>query len=90
MYYAADRDTAKRALADLRLARLGERAVTLASLQRLRNEVASERSDDVPRIQAWVSIRKLYEAYRSGADEDLKPLWQDAIARTAAWHESLR
>jgi len=90
MYYAADRETAKRALEDLRAARLGERAATLASLQRLRNEVASERTDDLPRIQAWVSIRTLYDAYKSGDEGDLKLLWQDAIARTAAWQESLR
>jgi len=90
MYFAADRETAQRALADLRTARLGERAETLASLQRVRNAVASERSDDLPRLQAWVSIRKLYDACRSGEVPDLKPLWQDAIARTAAWHESLR
>jgi len=90
MYYAADREKAKRALADLRTARLGEKAATLASLQRLRNEVASERTDDMARIQAWIAIRKLYEAFRSADQEDLKPLWQDAIARTTAWHDSLR
>lgn len=90
MYYAADRETAKRALADLRTARLGEKTAALASLQRVRNEVASERTDDMPRIQAWIAIRKLYEAFRSGDEEDLKPLWQDAITRTTAWHDSLR
>jgi len=90
MYYAADRELAKRAVTELRAARLAEGAATLAALQRLRNAVASERTDDIPRIDAWVSIRKLYDAYRSGAEEDMKPLWQDAIARTAAWHESLR
>ena len=90
MYYAADREKAKRALADLRTARLGEKAAALASLQRLRNEVASERMDDMARIQAWIAIRKLYEACRAADEEDLKPLWQDAIARTTAWHDSLR
>ena len=90
MYYAADRETAKRAVADLRMARLGEKAATLASLQRLRNEVASERMDDMARTQAWIAIRKLYEACRAGDQDDLKPLWQDAIARTTAWHDSLR
>jgi hypothetical protein len=90
MYYAADRETAKRALADLRVARLDEKAATLASLQRLRNAVASERTDDVARIQAWIAIRKLYEAFRSGEEGDLKPLWQDAITRTSAWHDSLQ
>ena len=90
MYFAADRQTAERALADLRTARLGERADTLASLQRVRNAVASERTDDLPRLRAWVSIRALYDACRSGEERDLKPLWQDAIARTVAWHESLR
>ena len=90
MYYAADREKAKRALADLRTARLGEKAATLASLQRLRNEVASERTDDLARIHAWVAIRKLYEAFKADETGDLKPLWQDAIARTAAWHDSLR
>jgi hypothetical protein len=90
MHYAADKETAKRALTELRAARLGDRTATLALLQRLRNEVASERTDDVPRIQAWVSIRKLYDAYKAGEETDLKPLWQDAIARTEAWHASLR
>ena len=90
MYYAADRETAQRALADLRMTRLDERAATLAALHRQRSEVASERSDDIPRLQAWVSIHRLYDAVKSGEDGDLKPLWQDAIARTAAWHQSLR
>jgi hypothetical protein len=90
MYYAADRETAKRALADLRMARGSEKAATLASLQRLRNAVASERTDDLARIQAWVAIRKLYEAFKTDGEGDLKPLWQDAIARTTAWHDSLR
>jgi hypothetical protein len=90
MYYAADRATAERALADLRMARGGERAATLASLQRIRNAVACERTDDVPRLQAWISIRRLYEAVRSDGEDDLKPLWHDAIARTSAWQESLR
>jgi len=90
MYFAADRLTAERALAELRNARLGERAEALASLQRVRNAVASERTDDVPRLRAWVSIRILYDACRSTEEQDLKPLWQEAIARTTAWHESLR
>ncbi len=90
MYYAADREVAKRALVDLRMARLGERAATLASLQRLRSEVASERTDDLARMQAWTSIHRLYEACKSRDEIDLKPLWQDAITRTAAWQESLR
>jgi hypothetical protein len=90
MYYAADRETAKRALADLRMARLGEKTTTLASLQRLRNQVASERTEDLARVQAWVAIRKLYDACKADEAGDLGPLWQDAIARTAAWHDSLR
>ena len=90
MYYAADRETAKRALADLRVARLADQAAALASLQRLRNLVASERTDDLARIQAWIAIRQLYEAFRSDAQGDLKPLWQDAIVRTTAWQDSLR
>jgi hypothetical protein len=90
MYYAADRETAQRALAELRAARGVDRAAALATLQRLRNAVASERTDDVPRIHAWVSIRRLYDACRTGEEGDLKPLWQDAIARTEAWHASLR
>jgi len=90
MYYAADRETAKRALADLRVARGSEKAATLASLQRLRNAVASERTDDLARIHAWVAIRKLYDACKADDAGDLKPLWQDAISRTSAWHDSLR
>jgi hypothetical protein len=90
MYYAADRETAKRALMELRMARLDQRAGTLATLQRVRNEVASERTDDLPRMQAWVSIRTLYDAFKSATEGDLKLLWQDAISRTAAWQESLR
>jgi hypothetical protein len=89
MYYAADRQTAQRALADLRLTRLEERAETLALLQRLRNAVACERTDDIPRLEAWVSIRRLYEAVKADED-DLKSLWQDAIAYTTAWRDSLR
>lgn len=90
MYYAADRETAKRALADLRMARLGEKTATLASLQRLRNQVASERTEDLARTQAWVAIRRLYDACKADEAGDLRPLWQDAIDRTAAWHDSLR
>jgi hypothetical protein len=90
MYYTADRQKAERVLNDLRTARLGEPASTLACLQRIRNEVACERAGDVARMQAWMSIRKLYEAFRAGPERDLKPLWQEAISRTVAWHESLR
>jgi hypothetical protein len=90
MYYAADRETAHRALTELRMARLDERAATLAALQRVRNEVACERTDDIPRMQAWMSIRRLYDAFKSGTEGDLKPLWQDAISRTVTWQESLR
>jgi hypothetical protein len=90
MYYAEDRQTAQRALADLRLTRLEERAETLASLQRLRNAVASERTDDIPRLEAWVSIRRLYDAVKAGDEDDLKALWQDAIVQTTAWRDSLR
>lgn len=90
MYYAADREKAHRVLSELRGARLGERAATLASLQRLRNEVAGDRADDMPRMQAWVSIRQLYDAFRTAPERDLGPLWQDAIAKTVNWHDSLR
>ena len=90
MYYAADRETAQRALADLRTARLEERAATLAALHRLRTEVATERTDDIPRLQAWESIQRLYDTLRSAEQDDPRPLWQDAIARTAAWRDTLR
>jgi hypothetical protein len=90
MYFASDRQTAERVLIDLRSARLGEPAATLACLQRIRNEVACERTDDLPRLQAWMSIRKLYDAYKATPARDLKPLWQEAIARTVSWHDSLR
>jgi hypothetical protein len=88
MYYAADRQTAERVLNDLRSARLGEHASALSCLQRLRTEVASERPD-VARAQAWMSIRRLYDAFRDAPGHDLKPLWQDAISKTAAWGDSL-
>jgi hypothetical protein len=90
MYYAADKQIAERALIDLRAARFGEHATTLACLLRLRNEVACPGRDDWPRLQAWVSIRKLYDAFRAAPDCDLKPLWQDAISKTLAWEQSLR
>lgn len=89
MYYAADREKADEVLMDLRTARLEERAAALATLQRIRNGVACERSDQT-RLQAWMSIRKLYDAYKAAPERDLKPLWQDAISRTVAWRESMR
>jgi hypothetical protein len=90
MYYAADKLKAERVLRDLRSARSGDRASTLACLQRLRNEVACERARDVPRMQAWQSIRTLYDALKAGTGRDLGPQWQDAIAKTTAWHDALR
>jgi hypothetical protein len=95
MYYAADKQKAQRVLDALRSIRAGESAATLASLQSLRNEVACERTSDLPRMQAWLSIRRLYDAFKGTADQelaprDLGPQWQDAIARTTAWRESLR
>ncbi len=90
MFYAADQQTAERVIADLRGARLGDPVAALASLQRIRTELASERADDQLRIQAWSAIRRLYDACRTAPNCDLKPLWQDAIMRTTAWRESLR
>lgn len=90
MFYAADRQTAERVLVELRSARLGERAAALASLRRVRNDVACEHADAHLRIQAWVSIRNLYDACRAAPERDLRPLWQDAISRTEAWRESMR
>lgn len=89
MYYAVDRERADQVLMDLRSARLEERAAALATLQRIRNEVACERADQA-RLQAWMSIRKLYDAFKTAPDRDLKPLWHDAIFRTVAWRESMR
>ena len=89
MYYAVDREKADQVLMDLRSARLEERAAALATLQRIRNEVACERADQA-RLQAWMSIRKLYDAFKAVPDRDLKPLWHDAISRTVAWRESMR
>ena len=90
MYYAADRQTAERVLVELRGARLNEAAATLASLQRLRNEVACQRAGDHLRMQAWMSIRRLYDAFKLAPERDLKPLWQDAISKTVAWCDSLQ
>lgn len=90
MYYAADKLKAERVLRDLRSARSGDRISTLACLQRLRNEVACERASDLPRMHAWQSIRTLYDAFKAGTDQDLGPQWQDAIAKTTAWHDALR
>lgn len=90
MYYAADRQTADRVLADLRNARLADEAATLATLHRVRNEAACERADDHLRLQAWLSIRRLYDAFRAAPEHDLKPLWHDAISRTVTWRESMR
>jgi len=89
MYYAADRQTAERVLTDLRNARLGETAATLAILHRLRNEAACERAGDYLRLQAWMSIRRLYDAFKAAPERDLKALWHDAIARAAAWRASM-
>ena len=89
MYYAADREKAEQVLVDLRTARLDERAAALAKLQRIRNDVACERSDQA-RLQAWMSIRELYDAFKAAPEHDLKPLWQDAISRAVAWRESMR
>lgn len=90
MYYAADKQKAEYALIALRAIRAGESEAALACLQRLRNEVACERTNDLPRMQAWLSIRRLYDAFKAGAATDLGPQWQDAIAKTSAWRESLR
>lgn len=90
MYYAADKQKAERVLRDLRSARTGDQVSTLACLQHLRNEVACERTSDLPRMQAWQSIRTLYDAFKAGTGQDLGPQWQDAIAKTTAWHDSLR
>jgi hypothetical protein len=90
MYYAADRQTAVRVLAELRNARVTDAAATLATLHRIRNDVACERAGDQLRLQAWMSIRRLYDAFKAAPERDLKPLWHDAIARTAVWHESMR
>ena len=90
MYYATDRQTAERVLAELRSARVTERAATLAALHRKRNDVACERAGDQLRLQAWMSIRRLYDAFKAAPERDLKPLWHDAISRTAVWHESMR
>jgi hypothetical protein len=90
MYYLADREKAARVLAELRSARLDEPSAVLACLQRLRNEVASDRPDDHARLAAWASIRKLYDAFRAKPESDLKPQWHEAITRTEAWHQSLR
>ena len=90
MYYTADRQTAVRVLAELRNARVTDTAATLATLHRIRNDVACERAGDQLRLQAWMSIRRLYDAFKAAPERDLKPLWQDAITRTAVWHESMR
>lgn len=90
MYYVADKLKAERALIELRAARTEEKAQALACLQRLRNEVAGAEPSDRPRMEAWVSIRRLYDAVKTVPDGDLKPFWQDAIVKTAAWQESLR
>jgi hypothetical protein len=89
MYYAVDRQKAAQVLIDLRSVRLEDRTAALATLQRIRNEVACEGRDQ-PRLQAWMSIRQLYDAFKTAPDGDLKPLWQDAISRTVAWRASMR
>jgi hypothetical protein len=89
MYYATDRQTAERVLAELRNARVTDTAATLATLHRIRSDVACERADHL-RLQAWMSIRRLYDAFKAAPGSDLKPLWHDAISRTAVWHESMR
>jgi hypothetical protein len=90
MYYAADRQKAERVLLELRDARHGEAAATLACLHRLRNEVACQRPGEHLRMQAWMSIRRLYDAFKAAPERDLKALWQDAALKTTAWRESLQ
>ena len=90
MYYVADKQIAIRALTELRAARVSEAGATLACLQRLRNEVACAGQDDRARLEAWVSIRKLYDVFKAAPGGELKAFWQDAINKTAAWGESLR
>ena len=90
MYYAADRQKAERVLVELRSARLEDAAATLACLHRLRSEVASQNAREHLRMQAWMSIRRLYDAFKAAPERDLKPVWQDAISKTAAWCESLQ
>jgi len=90
MYYAADKQKAQRVLTELRTARTGEASATRACLHRIRNEVACETTTDLPRLQAWAALRKLYDAYRAAPERDLKPLWQDAITKIQLWGESLR
>src|SRR5258708_16622919 len=89
LYVAADKLKAERVLRDLGSARSGDRDSPPACLQRLRNEVACERASDLPRMQAWQSIRTLYDALNAGTGQDLWPQWQDAIAKTTAWHDAL-
>jgi hypothetical protein len=90
MYYAEDRQKAERVLVELRDARLNDAAATLACLHRLRNEVACHRAGEHLRMQAWMSIRRLYDVFKVAPERDLKPLWQDAISKTTAWCESLQ
>ncbi len=56
----------------------------------LRNEVAGAQIGDRARMEAWIAIRKLYDAFKAAPDRDLTPLWQDAISKTVTWVESLR
>jgi hypothetical protein len=90
MYYVADKQIAARALTELRATRVGDRVATVACLHRLRNEVACAAQDDRRRMDAWISIRKLYDAFKAAPNGDLKPLWQDAISKTLGWAEGLR
>jgi hypothetical protein len=90
MYFAVDKRIAQRALTELRAARASEAAAALACLQRLRNEVACAGQDDRRRMEAWVSIRDLYDVLKAAPGRDIKAFWQDAISKTAAWKETLR
>lgn len=90
MYYVADKQIAQRALTDLRAARVSEPTATLASLLRLRSEVACSGQSDRARLEAWAAIRTLYDVFKAAPQHDLKAYWQDAINKTAAWSESLR
>jgi hypothetical protein len=90
MYYAADRQKAERVLVELRGARLGDAAATLACLHRLRNEVAGQSAGEHLRMQAWMAIRRLYDAFKAAPERDLKVLWQEAISKTTVWCESLQ
>jgi hypothetical protein len=66
------------------------RIEAVRSLLWLQEAVGSKRTEDPKRVEAWLAICQLRSALRENPGADLKPLWEDAIAKVEAWQASLK